>query len=90
MEKNNPGAYAPVNGISMYYEIHGAGNPLVLIHGGGSSIHTSFGTLLPLLAKHYKVIAMDLQAHGHSGDRDDPESFEQDAEDVIALCLVLK
>jgi pimeloyl-ACP methyl ester carboxylesterase len=85
MEKNNPGAYAPVNGISMYYEIHGVGTPLVLIHGGGSSIHTSFGTLLPLLAKHYKVIAMDLQAHGHTSDRDAPESFEQDAEDVIAL-----
>ena len=89
MQLNNTNGYAPVNGISMYYEIHGKGQPLVLIHGGGSSIHTSFGTLLPLLAKHYQVIAMDLQAHGHTSDRDAPESFEQDAEDVIALLQYL-
>jgi pimeloyl-ACP methyl ester carboxylesterase len=89
MEKSNVGAYAPVNGINMYYEVHGEGTPLVLIHGGGSSIYTSFGTLLPLLAKHYKVIAMDLQAHGHTSDREAPESFEQDADDVIALLQYL-
>jgi pimeloyl-ACP methyl ester carboxylesterase len=89
MEKSNGGAYAPVNGINMYYEVHGEGTPLVLVHGGGSSIYTSFGTLLPLLAKYYKVIAMDLQAHGHTSDRDAPESFEQDADDVIALLQYL-
>jgi pimeloyl-ACP methyl ester carboxylesterase len=89
MEKSNVGGYAPVNGINMYYEVHGEGAPLVLIHGGGSSIYTSFGTLLPLLEKHYKVIAMDLQAHGHTSDRDAPESFEQDADDVIALLQYL-
>jgi pimeloyl-ACP methyl ester carboxylesterase len=89
MEKSNVGGYASVNGINMYYEVHGEGTPLVLIHGGGSSIYTSFGTLLPLLAKHYKVIAMDLQAHGHTSDRDAPESFEQDADDVIALLQYL-
>jgi pimeloyl-ACP methyl ester carboxylesterase len=77
--------YAPVNGINMYYEIHGGGAPLVLIHGGGSTIQTSFERILPLLAQHYKVIAVELQAHGHTSDRDAPESFEQDADDVAAL-----
>lgn len=77
--------YAPVNGLQMYYEIHGEGAPLVLIHGGGSTIQTTFGRILPLLARHYKVIAVELQAHGHTSDRDAPESFEQDADDVAAL-----
>jgi pimeloyl-ACP methyl ester carboxylesterase len=79
-------AYADVNGISMYYEIHGPdGTPLVLIHGGGSTIGTSFGKVLPLLAADFRVIAVELQGHGHSSDRDGPESFEQDADDVAAL-----
>ena len=77
--------YAPVNGLKMYYEIHGDGVPLVLIHGGGSTIKTTFGNILPLLAKHYKVIAVELQAHGHTGDRDHPLTFEQDADDVAGL-----
>jgi pimeloyl-ACP methyl ester carboxylesterase len=81
--------YAPVNGINMYYEIHGQGKPLVLIHGGGSTIQTSFGYILPLLAEHYQVIALELQAHGHTSDRDSPESFEQDADDVAALLSFL-
>lgn len=77
--------YAPVNGIKMYYEIHGEGKPLVLIHGGGSTIETTFGKILPLFAQHYKVIAVELQAHGHTGDRNAPESFQQDADDVAEL-----
>jgi pimeloyl-ACP methyl ester carboxylesterase len=77
--------FAAVNGIKMYYEIHGEGEPLVLIHGGGSTIQTSFGTILPLLAQQFKVIAVELQAHGHTTDRNAPESFEQDADDVAAL-----
>jgi pimeloyl-ACP methyl ester carboxylesterase len=81
--------YAPVNGIKMYYEVHGKGEPLVLIHGGGSTIQTSFGRILPLLSQHYKVIAVELQAHGHTSDRDAPESFEQDADDVAALLKYL-
>jgi pimeloyl-ACP methyl ester carboxylesterase len=79
------GNYANVNGIKMYYEIHGEGKPLVLIHGGGSTIESNWGYVLPLLAKHYKVIAVELQAHGHTGDRNAPETFEQDAGDVAAL-----
>ncbi len=77
--------YATVNGLKMYYEIHGDGNPLVLIHGGGSTIETTFGNILPLFAEKYKVIAVEMQTHGHSGDRDAPETFEQDADDVAAL-----
>jgi len=80
-----PGKYANVNGLKMYYEIHGAGSPLVLIHGGGSTLTTTFGGILPQLAKKHLVIAVELQAHGHSGDRDAPETFEQDADDVAEL-----
>ena len=77
--------YAAVNGIKMYYEIYGEGKPLVLLHGGGSTIQTTFGNVLPLLAMKYKVIAVELQAHGHTGDRNAPETFQQDADDVAAL-----
>lgn len=79
------GRYANVNGIKMYYEIHGAGSPLVLLHGGGSTIYTTFGRILPALARTHQVIAIELQAHGHTGDRDAPETFEQDANDVAEL-----
>lgn len=90
---NKPGSfsgYAPANGLSMYYEIYGDGEPLVLIHGGGSTIQTSFGNMMPLLADHYKLIAVELQAHGHTKDRGEPSSFEQDADDVAALLQYLK
>lgn len=83
-------AYAPVNGLELYYEIHGEGEPLVLIHGGGSTIETSFGQILPLLAQKHKVIAAEMQAHGHTKDRDAPESFQQDAADIAALLHHLK
>jgi pimeloyl-ACP methyl ester carboxylesterase len=79
------GNYANVNGIKMYYEIYGEGEPLVLIHGGGSTIQTTFEKILPTLAQHYKCIAVELQAHGRTSDRNAPESFTQDADDVAAL-----
>ncbi len=82
--------YADVNGLKMYYEIHGEGMPLVLIHGGGSTIQSNFGKVIPLLAGTRKVIAVELQAHGHTGDRDTELSFEQDADDVAALLAWLK
>lgn len=69
----------------MYYEIHGSGTPLVLIHGGGSTIKSNFATILPELSKTHKVIAVELQAHGHTLDIDRPMTFEQDADDVAAL-----
>lgn len=81
--------YAPVNGLKMYYEIHGTrhgdGKPLVLLHGGGSTIASTFGRILPELAKTRQVIAVELQAHGHTADIDRPLTFEQDADDVAAL-----
>lgn len=77
--------YAQVNGINMYYEVHGQGNPLVLLHGGGSTLFTSFAKIIPLLAGRRQVIAVELQAHGRTSDRNAPESFEQDADDVAAL-----
>ena len=79
------GQYAEINGLKLYYEVHGAGKPLVLIHGGGSTIATTFGRILPELAKTHRVIAVELQAHGHTHDIDRPLSFEQDADDVAAL-----
>jgi len=81
--------YAPVNGLKMYYEIHGTGTPLVLIHGGGSTIQTTFGRVLNDFAKTHKVIAVELQAHGRTADIDRPLSFEQDADDVAALLKYL-
>ena len=77
--------YAPVNGLQMYYEVHGEGRPLVLIHGGGSTIETNFSRVLPQFAKNRMVIAVELQAHGRTKDRDTPSSFKQDADDVAAL-----
>ena len=84
------GQYATVNGLKLYYEIHGAGKPLVLLHGGGSTITSTFGRILPDIAKTHRVIAVELQAHGHTRDIDRPLSFEQDADDVAALLSQLK
>ena len=83
----NPGVgkYSAVNGLRMYYELHGEGYPLVLIHGGGSTIATTFGKVIPVLAKTHKIIAVEMQAHGHTADIDRPLSFEQDADDVAEL-----
>ena len=78
--------YAKVNGLRMYYEIHGTGGtPLVLVHGGGSTIGTNFGRVMPLLARTRRVIAVEVQAHGHTLDVDRPFTFAQDADDVAAL-----
>ena len=77
--KESINSYASINGLKMYYEIHGTGSPLVLIHGGGSTIQTTFGRVLPAFAKNHKIIAVELQAHGHTADIDRPLSFTQDA-----------
>ncbi|MEV0825216.1 alpha/beta fold hydrolase [Nonomuraea rubra] len=77
--------YAPVNGLDMYYEIHGTGDPLVLIHGSFSAIGTSFGKLLPYLAKNRQVIGVEIQGHGRTADIDRPLSPQVLAGDVAAL-----
>jgi pimeloyl-ACP methyl ester carboxylesterase len=83
----DPGAYAAVNGIRMYYESYGParGVPLVLLHGGGSTIDVTFGRILPFLARNRRVIAVEEQAHGRTSDRNAPLSFATSADDVAAL-----
>lgn len=80
--------YADVNGLQMYYEIHGeaaAGQvPVVLLHGAFSAIGTSFGQILPHLAERRQVIAFELQAHGRTADIDRPLTIEAMADDVAA------
>lgn len=88
-KSNAPGKYAKVNGLEMYYEVHGSGRPLILLHGGlGSS--GMFGENLRLLAKHRQVIAVDLQGHGRTADIDRPLSVELMADDIAALINHLK
>src|SRR5438105_14192441 len=59
--------YAPVNGLHLYYEIHGTGEPLILLHGGLGAAEM-FEQILPSLSKNRQVIAVDLQGHGHTAD----------------------
>jgi pimeloyl-ACP methyl ester carboxylesterase len=80
----NTGKHAAVNGLEMYYEIHGEGEPLILLHGGVGAIEM-FGEVLPLLAEGRRVIAVDLQAHGRTADIDRQMTFEAMADDVAAL-----
>jgi pimeloyl-ACP methyl ester carboxylesterase len=76
--------YAPVNGLEMYYEIHGAGEPLVVVHGAYMTVEL-LGRLVPALADSHRVIAVELQGHGHTADIDRPFSYEQFADDTAAL-----
>ena len=78
--------YAPVNGLQMYYEIHGSGGtPLLLLHGGLFDIDLQFGALLPSLAASRQVIATDFQGHGRTNDLDRPLTSADLASDVIGL-----
>jgi pimeloyl-ACP methyl ester carboxylesterase len=79
------GKYASVNGLNMYYEIHGTGRPLVLLHGALSAIDTSFGKVLPTLTETRQVIAIEQQAHGRTADIDRPLTTAQMADDTTAL-----
>ncbi|UYL07232.1 alpha/beta hydrolase [Bdellovibrio sp. SKB1291214] len=74
--------YLKVNGTDIYYEMHGTGEPLVLLHGGGSDIHVSFGKGIVALSKHFRVIAFDEQGHGKSPVSDRPFGFENTAKDI--------
>jgi pimeloyl-ACP methyl ester carboxylesterase len=81
-----------VNGIDIYYEVHGEhdGTPLVLLHGGGSTIDSNFGRVIPFLARTRRVIALEEQGHGRTSDRDQPFTFERSADDVAGLLRHLK
>src|SRR5215208_3277528 len=80
----NSGKHAAVNGLDLYYEVHGAGDPLILLHGGVGAIEM-FGEVLPLLAEGRQVVGVDLQAHGRTADIDRPMTFEVLADEVAAL-----
>jgi len=77
--------YADVNGLHMYYEERGEGPPLVLLHGGLLTIELSFGSVIPVLARRHRVIAVELQGHGRTADTDRPMAFEYLAADVVGL-----
>src|SRR5437879_7369885 len=78
------GQYAEVNGINLYYETHGSGRPLILLHGGLGS-GEMFGPVLPALAERHQVIAGDLQGHGRTADIDRPIDVRLMAGDIAAL-----
>ncbi len=78
------GDYAAVNVLEMYYEIHGNGQPLVVLHGAFMTIG-AMGAVVPALAETRQVVAVELQGHGHTADVDRPLSYEQMADDVAAL-----
>ena len=78
------GSHASVNGLKMYYEIHGSGRPLVLLHGAFGTAE-GWAAVFPVLAKTRQVIIVEQQGHGHTPDRDGPLTYEQMAEDTAAL-----
>lgn len=82
---NNPaGTYASVNGINLYYETHGTGQPLILLHGGFGTCET-FTDLYPTLALNHQLIGVDLYGHGHTALTDRPLRFEHLADDIAGL-----
>jgi pimeloyl-ACP methyl ester carboxylesterase len=78
------GRYAEVNGIKLYHETHGAGRPLILLHGGLGS-GEMFGPILPVLAERHQVVTVDLQGHGRTADIDRPIDVRIMAGDIAAL-----
>jgi pimeloyl-ACP methyl ester carboxylesterase len=78
------GEYAEVNGVNLYFETHGAGRPMMLLHGGIGS-GEMFGPVLPTLAERHQVIAVDLQGHGRTADIDRPLDVRLMADDMAAL-----
>jgi pimeloyl-ACP methyl ester carboxylesterase len=77
--------YAPVNGLQLYYEVHGSGRPLVLLHGGLLTIDLNFGPLLEPLAASRQVIAVEFQGHGHTADTARQMTIEALADDVVTV-----
>lgn len=95
MAQNNPAmpvkvsGYVPVNGLKIYYESYGEGEPLVLLHGAFMTIGMNWQFLMPALSKHRRVIAIEMQGHGHTGDIDRPYSFEAFASDLAGVLQYL-
>jgi pimeloyl-ACP methyl ester carboxylesterase len=81
---SDAGRYANVNGLRLYYEVHGTGAPLVLLHGGVAGL-AMLGTILPALTASRQVIAVELQGHGRTADVDRPLRYETMADDIAAL-----
>lgn len=77
--------YADINGLHLYFEVHGQGSPLVLLHGGLLTIDINFGGLIPSLALRHQVIALELQGHGRTADIDRAITPANSASDVVAL-----
>lgn len=88
--KATSSGYAPVNGIKVYYEVYGEGRPLVLLHGAFMTIDTNWGQLIPELSKTRKVIALELQGHGHTPFSDRKLSYATLASDVAGVMDYLK
>jgi pimeloyl-ACP methyl ester carboxylesterase len=83
-------SYVPVNGIKVYYEVYGEGNPIVLLHGAFMTIEMNWGQLIPEMAKTRKVIAIELQGHGHTPYSDRKLDFANLASDVEGVMNHLK
>jgi pimeloyl-ACP methyl ester carboxylesterase len=78
--------YADVHGMKMYYEVHGAGRPVVLLHGGATTIRLSFEKQIPVLAQNHRVIAIEQMGHGHTADVPGRDfTYEGMTEDTAAL-----
>jgi pimeloyl-ACP methyl ester carboxylesterase len=78
-------AYAPVNGLKMYYEFHGKGDPVVLLHGAFMTITTNWTDTIAQLSKSRQVTAVEMQGHGRTADINRDISFENHADDIAAL-----
>lgn len=88
--KPSASGYAPVNGIKVYYEVYGKGKPIVLLHGAFMTIDMNWGQLIPELSKTRKVIAIEMQGHGHTQFSDKKLSFPALASDVEGVMDYLK
>ncbi|WP_208420028.1 alpha/beta fold hydrolase [Paraflavitalea devenefica] len=88
--KPTSSGYAPVNGLKMYYEVYGQGKPIVLLHGSYMTIGLNWSQLIPELAKSHKVIALEIQGHGHTADIDRTPSYKAMASDVAGVLKHLK
>lgn len=87
---NPAGKYAAVNGINLYYEIHGTGKPLIMLHGGFGTFTAMFPALAPTLALDHQVIGVDMYGHGRTALTDRPIRFEQMADDIAGLVQHLR